>query len=83
MYVLFEGSERAVEAQARTLGGEQADPWEELRRLQASLRGRVRWDGGDAPLVRPGPAVAYVEQARQPSWSVLAERTREALCNPS
>ena len=79
MVVLFEGSERAVEAQARALGGEPADPWEELRELQARLPGRVRWDGGDAPLVRPGPKVAYVEEAREPSWSALAERIGEAL----
>jgi len=88
MVVLFEGSERAVEAQARALGGEPADPWEELRELQARLPGRVRWDGGDAPLVRPGPKVAYVEEAQETSWSALAERigealSREAPCSPS
>jgi glycolate oxidase FAD binding subunit len=83
MHVLFEGSQRAVDAQMRSLGGEEADPWDELRALQVALPGRVRWDGEPAPLVRPGPRVAYVEQAREPVWSPLAERVREAMCSPS
>jgi glycolate oxidase FAD binding subunit len=83
LHVLFEGSSRSVDAQVRALGGEESDPWAELRALQARLPGRVRWDGGDAPLVRPGPRVAYVEEARAPSWSPLAERVLEALCSPS
>lgn len=83
MNVLFEGSQRAVDAQLRALDGEEADPWAELRVLQASLPGRVRWDGEPAPLVRPGPRVAYVEEAREHVWSPLAERVREAMCSPS
>ncbi len=83
LHVLFEGSARAVDAQLRTLGGEESDPWEELRALQVSLPGRSRWDGGEAPLVRPGPRVAYVEHAHEPEWSPLAERVAEALCRPS
>ncbi len=83
LHVLFEGSQRAVDAQVRALGGEEADPWAELRALQASLPGRGRWDGGQAPLVRPGPRVAYVEEAREPVWSPLAERVREVMCSPS
>ena len=83
MHVLFEGSPRAVEAQMRTLGGEEADPWDELRALQARLPGRVRWDGQEAPLVRPGPCVAYVEDGVAQEWSPLAERVREAMCSPS
>jgi len=83
MHVLFEGSQRAVDAQLRALDGEEADPWAKLRSLQASLPGRVRWDGGPAPLVRPGPRVAYVEEAREPVWSPLAERVREAMCSRS
>jgi glycolate oxidase FAD binding subunit len=83
MHVLFEGSPRAVDAQARALGGEEAEPWDELRALQARLPGRVRWDGDDAPLVRPGARVAYVELERESSWSPLAERVREAMCSPS
>jgi glycolate dehydrogenase FAD-binding subunit len=83
MHVLFEGSQRAVDEQLGTLPGEEADPWDGLRVLQASLPGRVRWDGGPAPLVRPGPRVAYVAEARDPVWSPLAERVREGLCSPS
>jgi glycolate oxidase FAD binding subunit len=83
MHVLFEGSQRAVDEQLRSLGGEESDPWHELRALQASLPGRVRWDGEPAPLVRPGPRVAYVEHAHDPVWSPLAERVREALCSQS
>jgi glycolate oxidase FAD binding subunit len=83
MHVLFEGSQRAVDAQVAALGGEESDPWDELRALQESLPGRVRWDGEPAPLVRPGPRVAYVEQAREPVWSPLAERVREAMCSQS
>src|SRR5439155_16188006 len=62
-HVLFEGSQRAVDAQASALDGEEADSWAKLRVLQASLPGRVRWDGEPAPLVRPGPRVAYVAEA--------------------
>jgi glycolate oxidase FAD binding subunit len=84
MFVLFEGSPRSVAAQAAELGGEEAaDPWSELRALQARLPGKTRYDGGEAPLVRPGPRVAYVEQAVEPAWSPLAERVVEALCRPS
>jgi glycolate oxidase FAD binding subunit len=83
MHVLFEGSQRAVDEQVHALGGEESDPWDELRALQASLPGRVRWDGEPAPLVRPGPRVAYVEHAREPVWSPLAERVREVMCSPS
>jgi glycolate oxidase FAD binding subunit len=88
MHVLFEGSQRAVDAQAGALDGEEADPWPELRALQASLPGRVRWDGRAAPLVRPGPQIAYVAEGREPVWSPLAERVRESMgreapCNRS
>jgi hypothetical protein len=72
-----------VDAQLRVLGGEEAEPWEELRATQARLRGRERWDGQAAPLVRPGPRFAYVEEAREQLWSPLAERVLEAMCNPS
>jgi hypothetical protein len=83
MHVLFEGSERAVDAQLNALGGEESDPWPDLRLLQLALPGRMRWDGEPAPLVRPGPRVAYVEEARKSVWSPLAERVREAMCSPS
>jgi glycolate oxidase FAD binding subunit len=81
MHVLFEGSQRAVDEQVRALDGEEGEPWEELRRLQSTLAGRVRWDGEDAPLVRPGRRVAYVAEAREEPWSPLAERVAEALCS--
>jgi glycolate oxidase FAD binding subunit len=83
MYVLFEGSERAVDAQVRALGGERVEPWAELRALQSTLPSRVRWRGEDAPLVRPGRGVAYTAEAAESAWSPLAERVREALCSPS
>ncbi len=83
MHVLFEGSPRSVAAQAAELDGEEADPWNELRALQARLPGKTRYEGNDAPLVRPGPRVAYVEQVGEPAWSPLAERVAEALCRPS
>jgi glycolate oxidase FAD binding subunit len=83
MYVLFEGGRASVDAQAAALCGEEADPWERVRALQASLPGRVRWDGGHAPLVRPGPRVAYVEEAVESDWSPLAQRILEAFCNPT
>jgi glycolate oxidase FAD binding subunit len=83
MHVLFEGSQRAVDEQARALGGEEDNPWGWLRALQAELPGRARWNGEDALLVRPGPRVAYVTQLREPAWSPLAERVVEAMCSPS
>ena len=83
MHVLFEGSEAAVDAQMGALGGEEAEPWEELRALQAELPGRVRWDGQEAALVRPGPRHAFVDEVREPAWSPLAERVLESMCSPS
>ena len=83
MFVLFEGAPQAVAEQAAALGGNRVEPWDEVRELQAGLRGHRRWDGGREPLVRPGPRVAYVEDARSTAWSPLAERVLEALCNPS
>jgi glycolate oxidase FAD binding subunit len=83
MHVLFEGSARAVAAQAAALGGVESDPWDDIRALQAGLRGKRRWNGGDAPLVRPGPRVAYVKEEIEDVWSPLAGRVVEALCSPS
>jgi hypothetical protein len=80
---LFEGSDASVEAQVTALRGVESDPWEELRTLQASLPGRVRWDGQEAPLVRPGRRVAYVSEPTAESWSPLAERIVEIMCSPS
>jgi glycolate oxidase FAD binding subunit len=83
MFVLFEGADQAVDEQAATLGGDDVEPWDEVRALQARLPGRTRWGGEAAPLVRPGPRVAYVEQRVERAWNALAERVVEALCNPS
>ena len=83
LHVLFEGLWRAVDAQVEALGGKETDPWDDLRALQATLPGRVRWDGQEAPLVRPGRGIAYVTEAPAERWSPLAERVAEALCNPS
>jgi len=83
LHLLFEGSERAVAEQCAWAGGDPAEPWAEIRELQATLPGRVRWDGEDAPLVRPGPRLAYVEEMCDPKWSPLAERVAEALCSRS
>jgi glycolate oxidase FAD binding subunit len=73
--VLFEGSERAVEAQlaaARALvGGEESDAavWEESRARQSAARGRIRFAPADLAevlaglpeaVVRPAAGVAYV-----------------------
>ena len=82
-HVLFEGSVPAVDAQAAALGGEEAEPWESLRALQAELPGRARWDGRPAPLVRPGPRVAYLAERVEQPWSPLAERVLEAFCSPT
>ena len=83
MHVLFEGARASVDAQARAFGGSESAPWDEVRALQSRLRGRRRWDGEPAPLVRPGPRVAYVEDAEENGWSPLAQRVVEALCRPT
>jgi len=84
MFVLFKGAQQAVDEQASALGGDEADPWAEVRALQAGLGGRKRWDRSErAPLVRPGPRVAYVEEALERRWSALAERVVEELCSRS
>lgn len=83
MHVMFEGSKRAVDVQSSALGGEESEPWEEMRTLQSRLPGRRRWDGGEAPLVRPRPGIAYVATDDTHSWSPLAERVVEALCSRS
>jgi glycolate oxidase FAD binding subunit len=83
--VLFEGSERAVEAQveaARALvGGNEAaaEFWDESRERQAAARGRVRFDPGDLAetlaeldeaVVRPAAGVAYATAEPEPSYNL-------------
>jgi glycolate oxidase FAD binding subunit len=83
--LLFEGSPRGVEAQlatARSLfGGEEGDPWDELRAFQAAARGRVPFDGVEWPedpfLARRD--TAYVAHEVDTTWPPLAERVRAAL----
>ena len=85
LVLLFEGSPRGVEAQAgearALLGAEEADPWPELRAFQAAARGRVPFDGLDAPeppfLARRD--TAYVAHDVDDAWPPLAERVRAAL----
>jgi len=88
--VLFEGSERAAEAQlaaARELvGGSEADPdvWDESRLRQAAARGSIRFEPGRlgetlSPLsdavVRPAAGLAYT---RDESPSGSEPQSREA-----
>ena len=76
--VLFEGSQRAVEAQlaaARALvGGNEADPgvWDESRLGQAAARGTIRFEPGrldetlpllSEAVVRPAAGLAYTRDA--------------------
>ena len=80
LQVLIEGSERSVAAQLHQLGGEESDPWAQIRALQAALPGRRRWEPGEqAPLVRPGPRVAHTSEVPEERWSPLAERIVEAM----
>jgi len=91
--VLFEGTERAVEAQlarARALvGGEAAGPevWGESRARQEAARGRVRFDPGrlaDAlaglgeAVVRPAPGVAFTAEENA-SYNLSQEPENAAL----
>jgi glycolate dehydrogenase FAD-binding subunit len=76
--MLFEGSERAVDAQlaaARaSVGGEESDEavWQESRDRQAASQGRIRFAPGDLAttlaqhaeaVVRPAAGLAYVPEA--------------------
>ena len=85
LHVLFEGSPRSVDAQLREFGGERDDRWAAVRELQATLGATSRWDGEQAPLVRPGPRVAYTAavEAMPARWNPLAERVVEAMCQAS
>ena len=84
LHVLFEGSARSVDAQLRELGGEEADRWEEIRELQATLPGRRRWSGeaGAAGAARARASPTPRTRPRS-AWSPLAERVVEAMWTPS
>ena len=75
--VRFEGSERAVDAQAAAVlelvGGVESDdaPWDESRARQAAARGRLRFTPGDLAealaglgnaVVRPAAGIAYTDE---------------------
>jgi FAD/FMN-containing dehydrogenase len=76
--VLFEGSARAVEEQARACPGEpaSAEIWDEVAQRQLAAGGRVPFDWGDCTLARPGVGIAFVAEPAEPAWSPLAERVR-------
>jgi glycolate oxidase FAD binding subunit len=92
--VLFEGTERAVEAQlahAQALvGGEEASPdvWEESRRRQGAAGGRVRFEPGrlaetlaalPEAIVRPSPGIAYTPRGTADEMPQGVERLTEAI----
>jgi hypothetical protein len=79
--VLFEGGERAVEAQVasarRLVGGTEGDPWAEVLAFQAGKR-RRRFEKFDGAMLVRGDQ-AYAENGGDEPWSPLAERIREAF----
>jgi glycolate oxidase FAD binding subunit len=87
--VLFEGSARAVEAQAAEVDGDD-DPsvWGEAAARQAAAGGRLSFPPGELArtlaglpeaVVRASAGVAYVPDAVPDAWSPLAERIRREL----
>jgi glycolate oxidase FAD binding subunit len=92
--VLFEGAERAVEAQlsrARALvGGEgaSAEVWDEARSRQGAARGRVRFDPGrlgdvllglSEAVVRPASGAAYVPHDSPEDTSETVQRLVDSV----
>ena len=92
--VLFEGSERAVEAQLATarmlVGGAEADAsvWDEARARQGAALGRVRFAPGDLAntlsvldeaVVRPAAGVAYVPERTSDVLPPAARRLNAAV----
>jgi hypothetical protein len=84
MAVLFEGSERAVEAQLANaqglVGGDESGPevWAEARGRQGSARGRAHFDPGRLAelldglveaIVRPSAGIGYIPHERRRSRS--------------
>jgi glycolate dehydrogenase FAD-binding subunit len=92
--VLFEGSERAVEAQIATarslVGGAEApgDVWQEARQRQGVSGGRVRFEPRrlreilsslDEAVVRPAPGIAYVAAPVPDDTPAGVRRLQEAV----
>ena len=79
--LLFEGGGRAVADQVAAAPGDEADAsvWEESRALQARAGTREPFAWQDCLVARPGVGVAYVETARDPVWSPIAERVRASF----
>jgi glycolate oxidase FAD binding subunit len=92
--VLFEGSERAVEAQLesarRLVGGAVTGPeiWDESRSRQADTKGRLRFDPGrlgealarlDEAVVRPAAGIAYTPSEQAPVENEAAHALVERI----
>ena len=91
---LFEGSERAVQAQVATaqtlVGGSEAEAgvWDESRQRQAAAQGRLRFAPGelaatleqlDDAIVRPASGVAYVSEQVTQELDTAAARLVDAI----
>jgi glycolate dehydrogenase FAD-binding subunit len=91
---LFEGSERAVQAQVATaqrlVGGSETDAavWDESRQRQADARGQLRFAPGelaatleqlDDAIVRPASGVAYVSEPVTQELDTPAARLFDAI----
>ena len=91
---LFEGSERAVQAQVATaqtlVGGSEAEAgvWDESRQRQAAAQGRLRFAPGelaatleqlDDAIVRPASGVAYVSEQMTQELDAPAARLVDAI----
>jgi glycolate dehydrogenase FAD-binding subunit len=92
--LLFEGSERAVDAQVvaarASVGGEEGDDavWQESRERQAASRGRLRFAPGELTntlaelaeaVVRPASGVAYVREPMEAKLEVSTARVFAAI----
>ena len=79
--LLFEGGEAAVARQVETCPGDSPQDlsvWDEVAERQLRARSRAAFDWQPCLLARPGPGIAYVEDAPR-AWSPLAERVRAAF----
>jgi glycolate oxidase FAD binding subunit len=91
---LFEGSDRAVQAQVETaqrlVGATETEAavWDESRQRQADARGRRRFAPGelasmleqfDEAIVRPAPGVAYVREPAEEETDTSAARLFDAI----